>query len=145
MFPQAIGSYGSGLMDIEELGQVERCSLPGSGSCGKYHQCSVSSMQCIINAVYHQCSVSSMQCIIINAVYHQCSVSSMQCIINAVYHQCSVSSMQCIIINTVCQDVFLCLQVACSQLILCPQLWKHWAWLYQVGNFLNGRCQDLQT
>ena len=22
-------------MDIEELGQVERCSLPGSGSCGK--------------------------------------------------------------------------------------------------------------
>ena len=32
---QAIGSYGSGLMDIEELGQVERSCLPGSGSCGK--------------------------------------------------------------------------------------------------------------
>lgn len=31
---EAIGSYGSGTMDIEELGQVERCSLPGSGSCG---------------------------------------------------------------------------------------------------------------
>ena len=23
-------------MDIEELGDIERCSLPGSGSCGKY-------------------------------------------------------------------------------------------------------------
>ena len=32
---QAIGSYGAGLMDIEELGDIERCSLPGSGSCGK--------------------------------------------------------------------------------------------------------------
>lgn len=31
---QAIGSYGSGVMDIEELAEVERCSLPGSGSCG---------------------------------------------------------------------------------------------------------------
>ena len=32
---QAIGSYGAGLIDIEELGDIERCSLPGSGSCGK--------------------------------------------------------------------------------------------------------------
>lgn len=31
---QAIGSYGAGLIDIEELGDIERCSLPGSGSCG---------------------------------------------------------------------------------------------------------------
>lgn len=32
---QAIGSYGSGAIDIEELGEQERCSLPGSGSCGE--------------------------------------------------------------------------------------------------------------
>lgn len=35
LMPQAIGAYGSGTMDIEELGEVERCSLPGSGACGE--------------------------------------------------------------------------------------------------------------
>ena len=32
--PQAIGSYGAGTIDIEELHEIEKCSLPGSGSCG---------------------------------------------------------------------------------------------------------------
>jgi len=31
---EAIGSYGAGLIDIEELDHIERCALPGSGSCG---------------------------------------------------------------------------------------------------------------
>ena len=35
--PQAIGSFGAGLMDIEELHQIERCALPGSGACGESH------------------------------------------------------------------------------------------------------------
>ena len=29
------------MMDIEELGTIERCALPGSGSCGKSHFCTV--------------------------------------------------------------------------------------------------------
>ena len=32
--PQAIGSYGAGLIDIEELQAVECHALPGSGACG---------------------------------------------------------------------------------------------------------------
>ena len=31
---QAIGSYGAGLIDIEELHKIECFALPGSGSCG---------------------------------------------------------------------------------------------------------------
>eukprot|EP00731_Ephydatia_muelleri_P029580 Em0021g103a len=31
---EAIGSYGAGIMDIEELHSVECCALPGSGACG---------------------------------------------------------------------------------------------------------------
>jgi dihydroxy-acid dehydratase len=30
---EAIGAYGAGLMDIEELYQMECVSLPGVGSC----------------------------------------------------------------------------------------------------------------
>ena len=33
---QAIGSYGAGLIDFEELDHIERCALPGSGSCGQF-------------------------------------------------------------------------------------------------------------
>ena len=33
--PQAIGSFGAGLIDIEELHKIERCALPGSGACGE--------------------------------------------------------------------------------------------------------------
>lgn len=33
---EAIGSYGAGLMDLEELHTIECLSLPGSGSCGKF-------------------------------------------------------------------------------------------------------------
>lgn len=33
---QAIGSYGAGLVDIEELHHIECSALPGSGSCGQY-------------------------------------------------------------------------------------------------------------
>ena len=33
---QAIGSYGAGLIDIEELHHIECSALPGSGSCGQY-------------------------------------------------------------------------------------------------------------
>ena len=36
MVSQAIGSYGAGLNDIEELDQIECCALPGSGSCGQF-------------------------------------------------------------------------------------------------------------
>ena len=35
--PQAIGSYGAGLMDIEELHKIECHAIPGSGACGKYY------------------------------------------------------------------------------------------------------------
>ncbi|XP_065835395.1 dihydroxy-acid dehydratase 2-like [Oscarella lobularis] len=31
---EAIGKFGRGIIDIEELHRVERCALPGSGSCG---------------------------------------------------------------------------------------------------------------
>lgn len=31
---EAIGSFGAGLIDIEELHKIERCALPGSGACG---------------------------------------------------------------------------------------------------------------
>ena len=34
LLPQAIGSYGAGLIDIEELQAVECHALPGSGACG---------------------------------------------------------------------------------------------------------------
>ena len=33
---QAIGSFGAGTMDIEELHSVECCALPGSGACGRW-------------------------------------------------------------------------------------------------------------
>ncbi|XP_064384932.1 dihydroxy-acid dehydratase-like isoform X1 [Halichondria panicea] len=31
---EAIGAYGAGSIDIEELHDIEKCSLPGSGACG---------------------------------------------------------------------------------------------------------------
>lgn len=31
---EAIGSFGAGLIDIEELHGIEKCALPGSGACG---------------------------------------------------------------------------------------------------------------
>jgi len=34
MDSQAIGLYGAGLIDIEELDHIEHCALPSSGSCG---------------------------------------------------------------------------------------------------------------
>ena len=33
---QAIGSYSTGLMDIEDLKDIECHSIPGAGTCGKY-------------------------------------------------------------------------------------------------------------
>ena len=33
---EAIGSYGAGLIDMEELHTIECFALPGSGSCGKW-------------------------------------------------------------------------------------------------------------
>jgi len=33
---QAIGSYGAGLIDIEELHKIECNALTGSGACGMY-------------------------------------------------------------------------------------------------------------
>ena len=36
MLTQAIGSYGAGLIDIEELHHIECSALPGSGSCGQF-------------------------------------------------------------------------------------------------------------
>jgi len=36
MVSQAIGSYGAGLNDIEELDHIERYALPGSGSCSQF-------------------------------------------------------------------------------------------------------------
>ena len=37
MYQQAIGSYGAGLIDIEELHKIECFALPGSGSCGEHN------------------------------------------------------------------------------------------------------------
>jgi dihydroxy-acid dehydratase len=46
---EAIGSYGAGLIDIEELQQIERCALPGSGACGGMY--TANTMSCAVEAL----------------------------------------------------------------------------------------------
>ena len=51
---QAIGSYGAGLIDIEELHHIECSALPGSGSCGQFikHSNTSSVVGCHASHVY---------------------------------------------------------------------------------------------
>ena len=73
--PQAIGSYGAGLIDIEELHQIECCALPGSGSCGVC--VSVCLSVCVISSVYH----SQEACSQLTQCLHQWKLWEWPCLV----------------------------------------------------------------